>query len=120
MKYLKQFFSGANIIVVLPFYLAVYYSKNKNYSFFQYSIVSPIWFGLFNVLSYIIAKKYNLSLFQRFTLISTITSIIIMILSTKFKTYNYSKNQWIKYYIGIFIKYMLVWHLLIKNIEQNI
>lgn len=120
MKYLKQFFSGANIFVVLPFYIAVHYSKNKQYSFFQYCIIAPIWFGLWNVLSYIIAEKYNLSLFQRFTLISIITSIIVMILAKTFKTYNYPNERWVKYYIGIFIKYMLVWHLLVKTIELNI
>ena len=31
MKYLKQFLCGANILTLLPFYLAVYYSKDKKY-----------------------------------------------------------------------------------------
>ena len=53
--------AGANIIVVLPYYIAVNnLGENKNYDYYRYSLVAPFWFGLFNILSFIIAKKYNL------------------------------------------------------------
>ena len=39
MKYLKQFLCGANILTVLPFYLAVNYSKDKTYSYFNCSFM---------------------------------------------------------------------------------
>ena len=120
MKYLKQFLCGANIIVVLPYYLAVQYSKDKNYDYFRYTLIAPLWFGFWNILSYILAEKFKLSMFQRFTIISIISSISVMIVSTTFKTYNNTKEEWIKYYIGIFIKYMLVWHLLIRTLETYI
>ena len=52
MKYFKQFIAGANIIVVLPYYIAVNnLGENKNYDYYRYSLVAPFWFGLFNVLS---------------------------------------------------------------------
>ena len=117
MKYLKQFLCGANILVVLPYYLAVHYSKNKNYSYFPYTIFSPFWFGFWNIISYIVANKFKLSMFQRFTLVSIISSISVMIISTLANTYKHTKEEWIKYYIGIFIKYMLVWHLIIRTLE---
>ena len=120
MNYLKQFLSGANILVVLPHYISVKYSKHKNYEFFQYSILAPLWYGLWNVMSYIVAKKLKIGIFYRFILVSAISSFAIMCISTYFRTYNFTKKQWMKYYIGIFIKYQLIWNLLVKNIEKNI
>ena len=121
MKYFKQFIAGANIIVVLPYYIAVNnLGENKNYDYYRYSLVAPFWFGLFNILSFIIANKYNLTNFQRFTLISIISSVSVMCISTYFQTYTKTKKEWIEYYIKIFIKYMLVWHLLVRNVEKLI
>ena len=120
MKYLKQFLCGANILTVLPFYLAVNYSKDKNYSYFDYTLVAPFWFGLLNVLSFIVAQKYNLSNNQRFIGISILTSLIVMCVSTYFKTYDHTKKEWLNYYVGIFIKYMLIWNLIIRTIETSL
>jgi hypothetical protein len=119
MKYLKQFLCGANILTLLPFYLAVYYSKDKKYSYFDYSLISPFWFGLWNVLSFIVAQKFNLTNNQRFIGISILTSLIVMSISTYFKTYDNTKKEWIIYYIGIFIKYLLIWNLIIRKLETN-
>jgi hypothetical protein len=120
MKYLKQFLCGANILTILPFYLAVYYSKDKNYGYFEYTLIAPFWFGLWNIISYIIAQKFNLTNNQRFIGISILTSLIVMITSTYFKTYNNTKKEWLIYYIGIFIKYMLIWNLIIRTLENNL
>ncbi len=119
MKYLKQFLCGANIFTVLPFYIAVYYSKDKNYSYFFYTLVAPFWFGFFNVLSFIVSEKYNLTNNQRFIGISILTSLLVMCISTIFKSYDHTKQEWLKYYIGIFIKYMLIWNLIIRTIENS-
>jgi len=116
---LKQFLCGANILTVLPFYLAVQYSKDKNYSYFNYSLIAPFWFGLWNVLSFIVAQKFNLTNNQRFIGISILTSLIVMSISTYYKTYSHTKKEWVVYYIGIFIKYMLIWNLIIRTLETN-
>ena len=120
MRYLKQFLCGANIIVVFPYYLAVKYSKDKNYDYFPYTLVAPFWFGLWNILSFIVAKRFNLSLTQRFLGVSIISAISVMCVSTYFNTYDNTKEEWIKYYIGILIKYLLVWNLIIRTLETHL
>ena len=120
MKYLKQFLCGANIITVLPHYIAVKYSDEKNYRFFEYTILAPIWYGLWNILSLIVAEKFNLSMNQRFIGVSIISSISIMFISTYFETYDNDLKEWIQYYIGIFIKYLLIWNLIVRQLETHI
>ena len=121
MKYFKQFIAGANIIVVAPFYIAVNnLGKNKNYDYYIYTLVAPLWFGLCNILSFLLSKRFNLTTFQRFTLISIISSVFVMFVSTISKTYTLDRVGWIKYYIKLFINYMLIWHLLVRNVERLI
>ena len=119
MKYLKQFIIGSSFIVILPFYYAVYNSrKEKNYTYYNYTLVAPIWLGLWNVISLILARHFKLSMRNRFLLVSFISSVMIMIISTYFKTYDFSKDEWIKYYIEIFIKYLIIWNILVYNVEK--
>ena len=62
MKYLKEFIIGSSIMVVLPFYYIVYNSKSKKtYSYYLYTLAAPLWFGIWNIISLIIAEKFNLS-----------------------------------------------------------
>ena len=121
MKYLKQFIIGSSFLVFLPFYYAVYNSrKEKNYSYYNYTLIAPIWLGLWNVISLILAEHFKLSMRNRFLLVSVISSISIMCISTYFKTYNFTKEEWIKYYVSIFVKYMIIWNVIVYNIEKHI
>ena len=106
MKYLKQFIVGSSYIITLPYFYAVKYSRNeKNYSYSDYTFVAPLWFGIWNVIFFIIGEKFKLSMRLRFLYASIASSLSIMIIATIFRTYNFTKKQWIKYYIGIFILY---------------
>jgi len=121
MKYLKQFIIGSSYLVVAPFFYSVEKQQpNKNYSYFNYTMVAPLWFGVWNVISLIIAQKCNLTIEQRFFLISIISSVCIMIFATFTESYNFNSDEWMEYYIYIFIKYMIVWNLIIYNIEKDI
>jgi hypothetical protein len=120
MKYLKQFIIGSSIPVFGWFYYIVAKFKSKNYKYFEYTLAAPIWFGVWNVISFILAEKYNLTIDQRFLLISIISSISIMILATISKSYNFTQNEWNRYYVFMFVKYMIVWNIIIKFLESNI
>ena len=121
MKYLKQFIVGSSYLVTLPYFYAVNYSRSeKNYKYSDYTFVAPLWFGIWNVLFFILSKKFKFSMRRRFLYASITSSISIMIIGTLFKTYNFNRKQWIKYYLGIFIKYLVVWNLIMYNIEKNI
>ena len=54
----------------------------------------------------------------RFLVISILSSLSIMIISTYYKSYNFTKKEWYQYYLYIFIKYILIWNIVIYNIEK--
>ena len=75
MKYLKQFVVGSSYIVFAPFFYAVEKTQpKKTYKYYDYTLVAPVWFGLWNMLSLILAKHFKLSFRMRFLLVSIITS----------------------------------------------
>ena len=121
MKYLKEFVIGSSIAVVAPFYYMVYnHQPNKQYSYYDYSLIAPVWFGLWNIVSLVIAKHYGLSKRMRFFVISVLSYISIISISTYFKTYNQTREEWNFYYLQQFIKYMLVWNIVIYNLDKYI
>tara|TARA_Y100001970_G_scaffold233250_1_gene290672 strand:+ start:1433 stop:1798 length:366 start_codon:yes stop_codon:yes gene_type:complete len=121
MKYLKEFIIGSSFPVVSSFYYGAHYNNYKTYDYFQYTLAAPIWFGIWNIISLIIAEKYNLSKQLRFFIISILSVISIFILQqTILFPYDYTKEKWIKYYTYIFIKYMFVWNIIIYNLDKYI
>ena len=121
MKYLKQFIIGSSYLVFLPYFYAVQKSQSrKNYTYFTYTLIAPIWLGLWNVISLIIAERFNLSMKMRFLVVSIISSLCIMLISTYAKAYDFNKDEWKKYYFYIFIMYLIVWNLIVYNIERHV
>ena len=61
MKYLKQFVIGSSYLIFLPFFLLVKNSlPEKTYSYYTYTITAPVYFGVWNVLSLVLAEYFGL------------------------------------------------------------
>lgn len=121
MKYLKQFVIGSSYIVFVHFYYAVKNNRpKKTFSYYDYTLVAPVWFGIWNIISLFLAEYFNLTTRERFILISILSSFSVMKIATNLKSYNITKEEWRKYYSYIFIKYMLVWNIIIYNLEKHI
>ena len=121
MKYLKQFIIGSSYLVFLPFYYAVQNNQpKKTYSYYKYTLIAPIWFGVWNILSLMLAESFNLTMQIRFLLISIISALSVMAIATYLKSYKFTKAEWTEYYLYILIKYLLVWNIVIYNIERYI
>ena len=119
MKYLKQFVVGSSYLVFAHFYYAVQNNRpKKTYDYYNYTLIAPVWFGVWNIISVLLAEYFNLTQRQRFILISILSSISVMIIATYLKSYNYTTEEWINYYSYIFIKYMLIWNIVIYNLEK--
>ena len=120
MKYLKEFIIGSSFPVVASFYYGAY-NREKNFDYFYYTLIAPIWFGIWSILSLIIADKYKLSNRMRFFIVSILSVISIGILQqTILFPYDYTKEEWIEYYFYIFIKYMITWNIIIYYIHKYI
>ena len=116
MKYLKEFIIGSSIIVVLPHYYKVYFIEK--YNNYIYIILAPIWFGLWNIISLIIAKKFKLSKRLRFLIISIISLLSIYFIAHFY--YDKTKKEWYFYYFQQFIKYMITWNIIIFYLDKYI
>ena len=118
MKYLKELIIGSSIIVVLPFYYGTYYNKKKTYSYYSYTLAAPLWFGIWNIISLIIADKFNLSKRLRFFTISIISLLSIYFIAHFY--YDKTPKQWSFYYFQQFIKYMITWNIIIFYLDKYV
>ena len=118
MKYLEKFVIASSYIVFLPFFYVFYNLKKESY--FNYTLLAPLWFGVWNVISFIISKHYGLSLRSRFILVSFISYSVIISYASYKDFYNFTKKQWCKYYILMLITYLVTWNVVIYNIENLI
>ena len=122
MKYLKEFVIGSSIAVVLPFYYMAYnHQPKKQYSYYHYTLLAPLWFGLWNIISLVIANRFGLSRRSRYLVVSILSFMTIIILQqTLLNPYDFTKEEWINYYMYLFIKYMLVWNIVIYYLDKYI
>jgi hypothetical protein len=120
--YLRAFVIGSSYLVFFPHFLAVGLADEKqlNYTYKQYTFVAPIYLGLMNMISLLVATTYNLSRRMRYVLIGSISPLIVSSFSYLFQTYNYSNERWIKYVIGLFMKHFLIFNIIIYSLDKYI
>ena len=120
MKYLKQFIAGSSFIVLAPFYYGFNKIKKEDYSYFNYTFLCPLYFGFWNIISFIVANKFKITMQKRFFL----TSIITYVFTTSFVTYNdvydFTKQEWFIYYFTLLLLYLFTWNFVIYQIEKLI
>ena len=119
-NYFKAFIVGSSYpVFLLPFYLVSTINKeDKNFTYQSYTFIAPIYIATLNVISVYLMYILSLSNYQRYSLISIISAIIVCLFSTINKVYNYSSDQWIRYYIGIFIMHFILYFIIIQSIEN--
>ena len=120
MKYLKQFVIGSSLLVFAPFFYGFYNLNVKGYSYFNYTFLAPFVFGLWNVISLILAEHLDLSIRYRFLLISVISYLCAIMLTSYLNIYNFTTNQWYQYYLLMLVTYLFIWNVVIYQIEKRI
>ena len=117
---INQFIAGSSFLVVAPFFYGFNKIKKNKNAFYKYSFIAPLWFGLWNIISLLIAKILGLNKRMRFLLI-TLVSWIFAISYAKYKNvYDFSEKDWKKYYFYMFLAYLVVWNIIIYNVENLI
>lgn len=120
--YLRAFVIGSSYLVFFPHFFAVGTADEKqlNYTYKQYTFVAPIYLGLMNMISLLVASTYHLSRRMRYVLIGSISPLLVSSFSYLFKTYNYSNERWIIYVIGLFMKHFLIFNIIIYSLDKYI
>jgi hypothetical protein len=119
-NYLRAFVIASSILVVLPHFIAVARidETKMNYTYEQYTIIAPIYYGLMNMISLYLALLLNLSSRQRYLLIGTISPLFVIFFSYFTGAYIYDTNEWFKYGINLFIKHFLIWNVVVFTLDK--
>jgi len=80
----------------------------------------PLWFGILNVISGILQKKYNLTDITRYLMISIFGLVVILFILLNYNIYNYNRKDLYKHIINVSITYLIVWIVLINSIQKLI
>lgn len=119
MGYLKSFIIGSSWLVFVLFFLSIMKISNnlRNYSYKSYTIIAPLYLGLMNAFSLYLARRFNLTMRQRYIAIGLISPIIVIIFTKITGAYNFSPAQWYRYYLRIIIKHFLIFNIIIYYLE---
>ena len=121
MKYIREFVIGSSFLVFFPFFYIVHNSTSKkSYSYYQYTIAAPIWFGIWNIVSLILAENFGFSKRLRFLIISIISYLSILLIVNYTKTYNFTQTERQKYYLDQLIRYLIIWNIVIFYLDKYI
>jgi len=121
-NYLKAFVVGSTFLVLAPFYYKVSSLSNqiKNYSYKDYTLIAPIYLGIMNMLSLLLARTFNLSWNERFFYIGILSPLIVIMIVKYLESYNFSNEEWKQYYIILIAKHFIIFNVVVKFIETNI
>jgi hypothetical protein len=120
MEYIRAFVIGSSFPVFLPHFLAVANldERNLNYTYKQYTFIAPLYYGLMNAISLLLAIKLKLSDRQRYLLIGTLSPLIVILFSYTFQTYDYQGIEWLTYGAGLFVKHFLIWNVIVYFLNR--
>ena len=121
-NYLRSFIIGSSLPVFISFFLrvATLDNKIKNYSYKSYSIIAPLYLGLMNMISLCLTANYNIPLRRRLIIIGIISPIIVILFAKLIGSYNFTRDEWIKYSIKLLIKHFLIYNTVIYFLEKNV
>jgi hypothetical protein len=119
-KYIKSFVVGSSWPVFILFFLIVSSYGNKiNVSYPLYSFGAPLFLGLLNMFGLYISNQCGLTKSQRFLITGTIGALVVSIVITLFKIYNYTRDQFIEHYLKLFIFYIFMFGFVVNAIESS-
>ena len=96
----------------------------STFSFKNYSIAAPIYFGLMNSLSLFMGKSFEMSLQKRLFVISIISIVFIVSLNYFYsrhiyKPYStYDAKKWMYYILRNGLKHLIVYNIIMYYIEE--
>mgnify|MGYP006113664159 FL=1 len=122
MKYLKEFIIGTSSFIYIPWMISVQYTDlPKRYSYYDFTMVSPIRGGIWNLISIYIATLFNLSNNVRFIASTIIHWLLTIIYVNKYKLYVFkSKKRRYIYYFNLLLACIIQWNVIIPFLENNI
>lgn len=121
-EYLRAFVIGSSFLVFIPYFYVVYNFKKKhfNFNYEKYTFLAPPALGVMNVISFFIAKQFELSKQLQYLLTSLIAPTIVLMVVIYFKVYNYTQHEWKLHIIKLYLLYMFVFNVVVYNLDKYV
>ena len=126
MKYLKAFVIGSCAFLSLPNYYTIYNNPatfhhiDRELKYYNMTIETPIRIGLWNVASLFISELFGLPSIVRFTGTAILHWILTIVYVKYNNLYSYSEQGWYGYYFRLLLYYIIMWNVIIYNLERLI
>lgn len=120
---LKAFVIGSSWFVFVPFFIVVSgYHKKKtiNFSYYCYSLLAPLWFGIWSAIAALISTKMRINPTVTFLGVSIISPLIIASLITIFPIYDWNTKNQLKHNISLFMFHFLTFNAFIATLYKKI
>ena len=125
MKYLKEFIIGSCAFINVPWFISVNNSVTSgiaNYSYYNFTMSSPVGRGLWNAGSAIVADYFGMTTELRFVLVTLFqwSATIISIYYYKLYTFIDDKERMLRYSAILLVAYFIHWYIIIYILEKYI
>ena len=113
---LRSFVVGSSFPAFVILFVAVTYfikiEKTGLIRYHRYSVLAPVWLGIFSFLAKYISVRYRIHLQSSYLIMSLLSALLVSIMITVQKTYTFSMNSCRGYFQYVIL---LTGHLLIYN-----
>lgn len=124
--YFLSFVLGSSFLVTLPhlFIVGKLYPDLFSFSYPNYSLLVPLYFGTMNVLGLYLGRLLNLDLRYRLLLVSLISISLVMCFNLLYSRHyllpykNFSTKDWIMYLIVNGSLHLLIFNIIIFSLEK--
>lgn len=123
MSYLRSFVIASSLPVFILWFLRLHQVKDRiniPHGYEMYKVLAPLYFGLMNMISLYLSKKYNWSLRQRLLNISLVSCVFVFTLNKLAKTYTLTTKQWISYGFRLCLGHLITYNIIIHYLEKNV
>lgn len=116
----KSFVIGSSAFITVPKLIRVgkIPKESWNWNYEDYSLFMPISYGLVAVAANITRSQFSMSIFTSIFILYIIVGITQYVVIRKFKFYNYTPEQWRKYFIRITILNHGIFYFIIFLLEK--
>lgn len=119
-EYLRAFVIGSCFFIFFPYFFIVHFYLREKVAYVPYTFYAPVALGLFNVLSLLIAKRFQLSREQRYMTIGVIAPTLVALTVYTFNVYDYNTYGWISHIVQLYVFYALMFNVVVYLLDKYV
>lgn len=121
-EYLRAFVIGSSFYVFFLFFFFVsrFDPKKAHISYKKYTFLAPIGLGVMNMIALWMARTWNLTRRMKYFVASILAPLCVLAFVYMSKTYIYTRADWIRHILGMFIVYSFVFNVILFELDSRV